>query len=277
MATYVIGDVQGCFDELCELLSKINWQAATDHLWFVGDMVNRGPKSLEVLRFIYGLGEKATCVLGNHDLHLLARNAGVRAPNNKDTFDDVLQAEDREALVQWLSSLSLFHYDAKRNIAMAHAGLYPWWTVEQALAYSGEVAGALQDDRQHGFFENMYGNEPAQWSRSLKTWPRLRFITNTFTRMRYFSRTFAMTMQAAGPPEEEKDVIPWFTIRERPAKTTTLVFGHWASLRLSQSAQCRYNVHHVDHGCVWGDRLSALRLEDFEYFSVPGWRNREPK
>ena len=225
MATYVIGDVQGCYDELSALLECIGWQAQSDHLWFVGDLVNRGPKSLEVLRFIHNLGERATCVLGNHDLHLLARDAGARAPNNKDTFDDVLRAHDCKRIVAWLSSLSLFHYDPDLQLGMSHAGIYPWWSVEQAIAYSEEVTAALHDDRRQTFFENMYGNDPTHWDESLDGWPRLRFITNTFTRMRYFTSSNAMTMKPAGPPEEEAGVTPWYIVKDRPAKNTTLVFG----------------------------------------------------
>jgi bis(5'-nucleosyl)-tetraphosphatase (symmetrical) len=249
VATYAIGDVQGCFDELQALLRKVDFKK-TDRLWFVGDLVNRGPKSLEVLRFVRDLGERAVTVLGNHDLHLVAQYEGVEKLKAKDTFQDVLDAPDAGELVAWLRRQPMVH--AEGGFALVHAGLLPQWSIAKALALGREVAAALA---RPDFLAHMYGDKPERWSDALSGWDRLRVIVNAMTRMRYCDRTGRMDLSRAGT-EPAKGYLRWFEARA-PDKTM-IVFGHWSQLGLV----VRPGFIGLDSGCIWGGRLSALRLED---------------
>jgi bis(5'-nucleosyl)-tetraphosphatase (symmetrical) len=249
MATYAIGDVQGCFDELQALLRKVAF-GNTDRLWFVGDLVNRGPKSLEVLRFVRDLGQRAITVLGNHDLHLVAQYEGVEKLKAKDTFQDVLDAPDAGELVAWLRRQPLMH--AEGGYAMVHAGLLPQWSIAKALALGREVGAALA---RPDFLAHMYGDKPERWSDALSGWDRLRIIVNAMTRMRYCDRGGRIDLSRAGT-EPAKGYLRWFEART-PDKTM-IVFGHWSQLGLV----VRPGFIGLDSGCVWGGKLSALRLED---------------
>lgn len=259
MATYAIGDVQGCFDELQRLLHEVSFNAKKDRLWFVGDLVNRGPKSAEVLRFVKGLGDKAVVVLGNHDLHLLTQHEGFERPRRDDTVQDVLGAPDREALVDWLRTRPLMHVEA--GWAMVHAGLLPSWSVEKARSLAKEVQAKLGGRACRAFLENMYGSEPDRWSDDLRGWDRLRVIVNAMTRLRFCTSDGRMDFKAKGetaPPGHR----PWF--EQRPAGESTIVCGHWSALGLRLAPQ----LAALDTGCVWGGALSALRLEDRTLFQV---------
>jgi bis(5'-nucleosyl)-tetraphosphatase (symmetrical) len=260
MATYAIGDVQGCFDELLELLAKCDYRNKTDRLWFVGDLVNRGPKSLEVLRFVRDLGARAVAVLGNHDLHLVTQYEGFERKRKDDTFDDVLGAADGRELVDWLRTRPMMHVE--NGYAMVHAGLLPQWSVEKAAALGAEVASALRASAYRSFLENMYGSKPDAWSEALTGWDRLRVIVNAMTRMRFCTGEGKMDFHAKGgrPPA---GYVPWY--ETRPAQEPSIVFGHWSQLglRLDRRATC------LDSGCVWGGSLSALRLEDRALVQVP--------
>jgi len=253
MAIYAIGDVQGCFDELKELLKKCNYKKKNDRLWFVGDLVNRGPKSLEVLRFVRDLGDAAVTVLGNHDLHLITQYEGFERKRKDDSFGDVLGARDAKELVDWLRTRPMMHVEGGN--AMVHAGLLPGWSIKQALALGREVEAALRAAGYREFLKNMYGSKPEAWSDSLAGWDRLRVIVNAMTRMRFCTQRGKMEFHAKGakPPP---GYLPWY--ETRPAKETPIVFGHWSQLglRLDPQATC------LDSGCVWGGSLSALRLED---------------
>nr|VFJ52329.1 MAG: Bis(5'nucleosyl)-tetraphosphatase, ApaH [Candidatus Kentron sp. DK] len=297
MATYAIGDIQGCFASLTALLSEIQFDPRNDKLWICGDLVNRGPESARVLRFIRGLGKQAVAVLGNHDLSLLAVAAGSRTPRKKDTYDDVLQAPDGEALIHWLRHRPLFHQDATLGFTMVHAGLPPAWDRETAACLTREVESVLRNDSQWtDFVANMYGNEPDQWSEALTGWDRLRFITNSLTRLRYCRGDGALDMGESGPPgSQEQHLTPWFALPDRRSAGERILFGHWAALVLPSppganpapadrskpapaarpdlfgfftGLQEKYRVYPLDTGCVWGNRLTALRLEDLRYFSV---------
>ena len=252
MATFAIGDVQGCFDELQALLGELRF-GERDQLWFVGDLVNRGPQSLQVLRFVRQLGDRAVVVLGNHDLHLVTQHEGFERPRRDDTFHDVLAAPDRRELVDWLRSRPLMH--AAGGYAMVHAGLLPQWSIARALALAREVEGALGAPNYRDFLANMYGSEPAQWSDALAGWDRLRVIVNAMTRMRFCTRQGKMEFRAKGsrPPRGYQ---PWFALR--PGDEPPLICGHWSALGLKLTAQ----LAALDSGCVWGGRLTALRLED---------------
>ena len=259
MATYAIGDVQGCFDELEALLRKLKF-GAPDRLWFVGDLVNRGPKSVEVLRFVRDLGERAVVVLGNHDLHLVTQHEGFERPRKDDTLEDVLEARDRRELVDWLRTRSMIHVED--GYALVHAGLLPQWSIAKARKLAGEVEEALRARSYRKFIENMYGSKPDEWSDDLEGWDRLRVIVNAMTRMRFCAPDGKMDLRAKGtqPP---KGYRAWFDVR--PKESTTLVFGHWSQLGLKVSER----AVGLDSGCVWGGKLTAMRLEDRKLYEVP--------
>lgn len=260
MATYAIGDVQGCFVALQQLLAKVAFAPGRDRLWLVGDLVNRGPQSVEVLRFVRDLGERAVTVLGNHDLHLIAQHEGFERRRDDDTFEDVLGAPDAKALIDWLRHRPVFHLDA--GYAMVHAGLLPQWSVAQAARLAAEVELALRGDGYRDFLANMYGSKPERWDDTLAGWDRLRVIVNAMTRMRYCTLEGAMEFHSDGvsPPP---GYLPWF--EARAADETALVFGHWSARGLTLKPM----LAGLDTGCVWGRSLSALRLEDRWLAQVP--------
>jgi bis(5'-nucleosyl)-tetraphosphatase (symmetrical) len=252
MATYAIGDVQGCFDELEQLLRQVGF-SKQDRLWFVGDLVNRGPKSLEVLRFVRSLGERAVAVLGNHDLHLVAQHEGFERTRTDDTFGDVLAAPDRAELVDWLRSRPLMH--AEGEFAMVHAGLLPQWGRARAVALACEVEAALRAPDYRDFFAHMYGSQPDRWQDDLDGWDRLRVIVNAMTRMRFCTADGKMEFRAKGRDAPE-GYRRWY--ETRPRERGLLVCGHWSALGLELTPQ----VALLDSGCVWGGALTALRLDD---------------
>lgn len=266
MATYVIGDIQGCYLAFRALLDKIGFSATTDHLWLAGDLVNRGPDNLSVLRFCRSLGERIRVVLGNHDLHLLAADAGVRKVGRKDTIQDVLNAPDKCELLDWLRHQDLLIFEG--NLCMSHAGVPHIWSCERAQQLASEVEQALRGPQSDLFFQNMYGNKPSCWEEALEGWTRLRVITNYLTRMRFISAKGTLDFDAkeeAYPPPKGK--LPWFDY-PRPEQDTDLhfLFGHWAALEGETSSP---QYHALDTGCIWGGRLTALRLDDMQRYSVP--------
>lgn len=270
MAVYAIGDVQGCYDELMALLEQVEFDSAHDTLWLVGDLVNRGPKSLEVLRFVKGLGDRAVAVLGNHDLNLLAIDAGKRRQRKRDTVDDVLDAPDRIELLSWLRHLPLVHHDARLGYTLVHAGLPPQWTIEAATKHAGEVQTVLRGPDYRSFLGNMYGNKPDMWSKELTGAERLRFITNSLTRIRYCTAGGRLNMAETGAPgSQPAGDLPWFEIPERASVARAIIFGHWATLQTEQRLNSKHGVYHLDTGCVWGGKLTALRLDDQRYFAFP--------
>jgi bis(5'-nucleosyl)-tetraphosphatase (symmetrical) len=257
MATYAIGDVQGCFRSLQRLLGEIAFEQRRDRLWFVGDLVNRGPDSLATLRFVRGLGARATAILGNHDLHLLAVAEGLEKARREDTFDDVLAAPDRDELLEWLRNRPLMHVEG--GYAMVHAGLLPAWSVERAAGLAAEVEAALQATSYRSFLAAMYGNRPWRWDESLSGFERLRVIVNALTRLRLCTADGEMEFRHTGLPKTlPGGFMPWFEVPERRSRDTPVIFGHWSAL----GALNRPNLFALDSGCVWGRCLSALRLED---------------
>lgn len=263
MATYAIGDVQGCFDELQALLKKIKFNPQIDQLWFVGDLVNRGPKSLEVLRFIKNLPH-AHIVLGNHDLHLMALAYGDSYSHH--TLNDILTAPDRDELIQWLRQLPLLHHDTQLNYVMVHAGIYPLWDLSQAKTYAKEFENALRSEKLPQLLKNIYGDQPDQWHENLSGWDRLRFIANTFTRMRFCTLEGKLDLHSVGGiGSQPKDYLPWFKVPNRRTQNDNIIFGHWAAL---QNETDESRVFALDTGCVWGNCLTAMRLEDRKRFSV---------
>ena len=264
MSTYAIGDLQGCFLTLQALLAKIKFDANSDRLWFVGDLVNRGAGSLACLRFVKALGDRAVVVLGNHDLHLLAIAEGVAKTKTLDTLDDILHAPDREVLLAWLRAQKLLHVESK--FAMVHAGLLPQWNWDQSLALACEVEEALRGDHCRHFLESMYGNHPDEWRDDLKGDQRLRVILNAMTRMRAISHDGRMDLKFKGSlADMPSGLQPWFTAKNARGAATTLVAGHWSALGLHVTP----NFIGLDSGCVWGRELTAIRLEDRAIFQMP--------
>ncbi len=259
MPVWAIGDLQGCLDPLDRLLERIRFDPAGDRLWFCGDIVNRGPRSLATLRRVMALGDRAVVVLGNHDLHLLAAaNGNRRKLRRKDTLDEILDAPDREELIEWLRHRPVMHHDPDLGYTMVHAGLPPAWDLADAVAAAGELEHCLRNaDFQH-FLSAMYGNLPDQWSDGLAGTERLRFITNCFTRLRYCRRDGRLDLGFKGPPEQAPaDVLPWFRMPGRRSADLKIVFGHWSTLGKVPDP----GVFPLDTGCVWGGRLTALRLD----------------
>ncbi len=269
MATYAIGDLQGCYDELCHLLDKISFDATQDCLWLAGDLVNRGPKSLETLRLIKSLDANVISVLGNHDLHLLACAEGVKQTRDSG-MQAILNAEDRDDLLDWLRQRPLLHHDARLGYTLVHAGLPPQWDLALAQACANELEAVLRSERYHEFLRHMYGDEPARWSNTLTGWPRLRFISNAFTRLRYCDEKGNFDLQEKGTPgSQAASLLPWFDVPQRHNQDLKIIFGHWSTLALSKITTA--NVFPLDTGCVWGLRLTAMRIDaqTAEYHCVP--------
>ncbi|MBY0579933.1 MAG: symmetrical bis(5'-nucleosyl)-tetraphosphatase [Burkholderiales bacterium] len=263
MPTYAIGDVQGCSHELEALVDLIGFDPARDRLWFVGDLVNRGPDSLGVLRFVKSLGEAAVTVLGNHDLHLLMVGDGLEKLHRSDTIQDVLAAPDRDELLQWLRHRPLLHVE--NDHVLVHAGLLPAWSVEKACALAGEAEKALRGSNCLDFMAHMYGNKPASWEDGLDGYARLRVVINAMTRMRFCSSDGAMEFAHKGGLDKTPEgYMPWFDVPQPSWAGARIVFGHWSALGLMVSE----NLMALDTGCLWGGALSAVRLEDRRVFQV---------
>lgn len=275
MARYAVGDIQGCKASLDRLLDRIAFSPNRDELWLVGDLVNRGPRSLDVLRWARDMGSALTCVLGNHDLHLLARAAGVARPRKRDTLDAVLAAPDRGALIDWLRTRSLVHIATDRRsetgleeaYLLVHAGLHPTWTAADARGYAGEIERELAGPNWHAFLAATSDarSRAPHWSDELTGSERWRAILSYFVRARMLTAEGHIVADFDGSPSEAPPrTSPWFAMPERAWTSHTVVFGHWAALGL------HLGKHHlgIDTGCVWGNSLTAIRLDDRAVFQV---------
>ena len=272
MALYAIGDIQGCHTEFRDLLDVIGFDVSRDRLWLVGDLVNRGPGSLAVLRDVMAMGDAATAVLGNHDFHLLTIAAGHRKPHRGDTLDDILAAPDRDALVAWLMRRPLVVVDGDH--AMVHAGLLPSWTVAQALSLSREVEAVLASERAHEFLGVLYGDEPRRWRDDLTGYDRLRVVVNACTRLRFCTSDDTMELaEKRGVESTPEGFAPWFQHPARRSASSIVVCGHWSTLDLLLTP----NVMMIDSGCVWGGALTAVRLPDRRVYQVPSRSPVQPK
>jgi bis(5'-nucleosyl)-tetraphosphatase (symmetrical) len=261
MATYAIGDLQGCFSPLEKLLAQIAFDPVRDRLWFTGDLVNRGPTSLEVLRFVKSLGDRAITVLGNHDLHLLTLDAGFAKKREDDTLDEILAAPDREELLDWLRTQPMAHREDE--YLLVHAGLLPAWSTTQALDLAAEVEEVLCGKNYESFLEQLYGSRPDRWDRELRGIDRLRVVVNAMTRLRFCSADGVMEFKTKGEADAPPPgFMPWFEVPGRAAADTSIIFGHWSALGLL----LRPNLLGLDTGCVWGGALTAIRLEDRRVF-----------
>ncbi len=286
MATYVIGDLQGCFDELQDLLKHIDYQPKTDILWFVGDLVNRGPKSLECLRFVKRLQEKgrAFTVLGNHDFHLLSVYAGLQKFVSKsDTLDEILIAKDLKELMDWLRQQPLMVTHPVYNAVMVHAGIPPQWTIAQAQSYAKEVELHLQGNDWRRFLtENLFGTQPNGWQDTLTGWDRIRYIVNSFAQMRYCDANGKLDFKLKLAPSNKslentvshsEAFEPWFVFPNRKNKDHEIFFGHWSTL----GAIDAYHVHATDTGCLWGGSLTAYSMEEKRRYMVDCRQQCKPK
>ena len=253
---YLIGDVQGCCGALDRLLAKIDFSASRDHIFVLGDLVNRGPQSLETLRRLRGLGSSATCLLGNHDLNLLALAHGVRKPHKGDTIGEILDAPDRSEWLDWLRQRRMAV--SAHGWLMVHAGVVPQWDVAQTLRLAGEVEALLRGDALAGFLPQMYGDQPARWSESLAGAERTRFVVNVLTRARFVAADGTLDLVTKeGIGGEPKGFYPWFEVPGRRTEGAPIAFGHWATLGLID----RPDLLALDTGCVWGRQLSAARID----------------
>jgi bis(5'-nucleosyl)-tetraphosphatase (symmetrical) len=271
MAIYAIGDLQGCFFSLQQLLKKIQFNPESDRLWFVGDLVNRGSGSLEVMRWMLAHQSSVVVVLGNHDLHTLVVAEGFVSAHRGDTIQGLLDAPDAPEILSWLRRQPLIHHE--HGYLMVHAGLLPEWTVEQAVGLGEEVSLALRGSNYREFLQRMYGNEPNRWQDDLAGWDRLRVITNAMTRLRVCKPDGEMEFKFKGELDHiPNGYLPWFELTQRASLNTPIIFGHWSALGL----QHKNNVYSLDTGCLWGGSLSAMRLEDKQIFQVPCHSNDAP-
>ena len=257
MAVYAIGDLQGCLDPLRRLLDTIRFDPTNDTLWFAGDLVNRGPQSLEVLRFVHGL-PKVVTVLGNHDLHLLAVASGQAPVKKLDTFEALLGANDRDVLLAWLRQRPLLHHDATLGYTLVHAAMLPQWDLVTAVGLAREAETYIARSDRNELFTHMYGDSPDHWQDHLAGWARVRVIINAFTRLRYCDSEGRMDLRPKGRPgTQAPHLLPWFQVPERRSRNLRVVFGHWSTLGVWNSD----GVIGLDSGCLWGGRLTAVRLD----------------
>jgi bis(5'-nucleosyl)-tetraphosphatase (symmetrical) len=264
MTQYAVGDIQGCLQPLLRLLEQVAFDPRQDQLISVGDLINRGPQSLETLRFCMELGPAFKMVLGNHDLHLLAVAQGVRGPTNKDSFGDVLSAPDRCVLLDWLQSQPLLLEAGGYH--MVHAGIPPIWDMPTARRLAAEIAAVLQSEHSSQYFQNMYGNQPDQWSENLEGPDRWRLITNYLTRMRFCTAEGRLELESKDQVEMPLPYKPWFAHERRKTAADKIVFGHWAAL---QGRDCGKHVFALDTGCVWGGPMRLMNLNSGAYIHQP--------
>jgi bis(5'-nucleosyl)-tetraphosphatase (symmetrical) len=273
MAVYAIGDVQGCHDALLALLDAIRFDPAVDTLWFAGDLVNRGPQSLETLRFVKSL-PRAVTVLGNHDLHLLAVASGQAPAKKRDTFDTLLAAPDRAELLAWLRTRPLLHHDTSLGFTLVHAGLLPPWDLATARRLAAEAEALIAHSDRNDLFTHMYGDTPDHWDESLGGWARARTIINGFTRLRYCDVSGRMDLRPKmAPGGQPPGLLPWFQVPGRRSAGLRVLFGHWSTLGVWNAD----GVIGLDSGCLWGGRLTAARLDgSLTFFDVPCTQRMTP-
>lgn len=261
MALYMIGDIQGCDAALGQLLDSIGFSPSRDTLYLLGDLVNRGPASDKVLRRLMHYGHSARCLLGNHDLHLLAVAHGVRPPKRKDTLDSILHAPDSAALLAWLQhqSMALRETIADKEVLMVHAGVLPQWSTDDTMALAGDVEAVLRGPDSGEFFQVMYANHPDQWDETLSGFDRTRVVVNALTRLRYCTANGRMEFESKGAADAAPaGYLPWFDVPNRKTADAIVAFGHWSTLGWLD----RTDVYAMDLGCVWGGKLAALGFAD---------------
>ncbi len=272
MATYAIGDIHGCYAQLQGLLDKIKFDPTQDILWFTGDLINGGPQPAETIRFIQSLGTQHVCVLGNHDVVLLGVAAGkIPAPRDRKIgMEPVLMAPDRDELIAWLRQRPMVHFDVERNVLLVHAGVLPQWTLPQIQNYAHEIETLLRKQTDDRFVTEMFGNEPAIWNEQLTGMPRIRFLLNCFTRMRFCTADGKLDLTTKGEIDNAPSGYqPWFKFNRPHTEDIKIIFGHWAALLGNTGVA---NAINIDTGCVWGHELTAVCLDDWRYFQVKSQR-----
>lgn len=265
MADYVVGDIQGCFDSLIALLDKIAFNPQKDTLYCVGDIVNRGPKSLETLAFLYSLNDSAKIVLGNHDLHLISCHYGLRKLKNSDTVQSILDSPKADFYINWLRQQPLIIYNKEKKFVVCHAGLYPNWSLEQGMHYSELFCNKLKSNNYMILLEKMYGNKPAKFSKTLSKEKKWLFAVNAFTRMRYCSKGAKLDFDMKDYPINNNKLFPWFVLKNKRSKSTRYIFGHWSSLNLYK----KDNIIGIDTGCVWGNVLTIYDIDNDQFIQQP--------
>ena len=271
MATYAVGDIQGCYDEFRRLLDLLKFNPDKDKLWLAGDLVNRGPASLAVVKHVMSLKNAAIVVLGNHELHLLALSQNRQLkPGKNDTIGQILDSPELDRIVKWLRHQPLFHYDNELKFAMVHAGLPPEWSINDALMHANELSNILSNEVVgKNFLKHMYGNEPSIWDERLEGIDRWKFIANCLTRCRYFTPNGYLEFEEKRPPSLVKGSLrPWYLMPNARWRGTPIVFGHWASLSVTKHTSLENQIFPIDTGAVWGRDLTAISLEDKKLFSV---------
>jgi bis(5'-nucleosyl)-tetraphosphatase (symmetrical) len=261
MTDYVVGDIQGCFDSLIALLDQIEFNKEHDTLYCVGDLVNRGPKSLETLEFLHSLGKSAKVVLGNHDLHLISCHYGIRGLKKNDTAQSVLASPKADFYINWLRQQPLIIYNNEKDFVISHAGLYPKWTLKQGLYYSEIFCNMLKSNKYLILLEKIYGNKPDKFNMTLSKAKKWLFTVNAFTRMRYCTKDAKLDFEMKGSPTESDTLIPWFQLKNKRDKNTRYIFGHWSSLNLYKLD----NVIGIDTGCVWGHKLTIYNVDNDQF------------
>jgi bis(5'-nucleosyl)-tetraphosphatase (symmetrical) len=258
MAIYAVGDIQGCYDPLCRLLDQVKFDQTQDVLWCVGDLVNRGPQSLEVLRLLLSLNNQCVSVLGNHDIHLLSMIYGVRSPRQNDTLTDVLSAPDLDLIASWLRSKPLLFHNKETKSLLCHAGIYPWWDIQKSLALADEVSSIFSVEKKCiKLLKKIYSNSPGRWSDDLVGTPRLRFIINAFTRMRFVSPKGNLNLTESGyDGKYRKNRVPWVDVPNPGLSDHRVVFGHWSALGLHNQK----SYLGLDTGCVWGKNMTMVKI-----------------
>jgi len=274
MATYIIGDIQGCYDPLQRMLEKVQFDTAKDHLWIPGDLVNRGGQSLETLRLLHSLGDRFRMSLGNHDLYLLKENWKFPEGGSANReMDVILHAHDRPQLMYWLQQQPMAYWSKKHATLMVHAGVIPQWTVGQTLAHAAEVEKVLRSKKSGKFFAKMNKLRVRRWRDERTGWKRRQLISSILTRLRFCDKNGKILSKPSGPPGSQPSPYkPWYKHKNRQTRDVMIMFGHWAALGLYMKKR----VVCMDSGCVWGGRLSALRLEDRQLFQVPGKFHKNP-
>jgi bis(5'-nucleosyl)-tetraphosphatase (symmetrical) len=265
MATYVIGDLQGCFEPLQRLLKHIKFSAEKDQLWFCGDLVARGPQSLQCLQFVRQLGPAAVTVLGNHDLHLIACYYGISDVKRQDLLQPLFESSELDEMIGWLCQQPLLHVSDDKRHMVVHAGLAPQWSVEQAISMTQEVQQQLRNDPLP-LLKNMYGNKPDRLQDVATEQQRWRFTINSCTRMRFCRQDGSLELKEKGHPRNQTTLVPWYEFW-RGKLQPELFFGHWAALNGYSPIS---NIHALDTGCVWGNALTAYCIETRQRFSVAG-------
>ena len=260
MAIFAVGDIQGCFSEFRALLEKLDFQPGSDQLWLTGDLVNRGPQSLEVLRYLHNLGSSIVSVLGNHDLHLIAQAMTKSNPKSvENSLQPILESRDKIDLIEWLRHLPLLFFDDNYQTVLVHAGLHPHWSLLESQQYANEVEELLRGHGAERFLKVMYGDKPKRWSEQLSGYDRYRMIINCLTRMRYVSPDIELDFVEKNHPEECQNLtlIPWFEMENRENREYRIIFGHWSHLKFYS----KNNITCLDGGCVFGGELISIDID----------------